>query len=145
MTRFTLLPRLLVLIGVYQNAAALVEPRQTSMLKQRDSPQSTEPPQQTDVPQQTETAGLMPQATDASQQLNLPTQQIDSMPQPDMMQLVPVPLDMVEPGHTDEPQLRTWEMFFWGPDREFATTSNNPRRRNSVNKFQLPTLWSISQ
>lgn len=145
MTRFTLLPRLLVLIGVYQNAAALVEPRQTSMLKQRDSPQSTEPPQQTDVPQQTETAGLMPQATDASQQLNLPTQQIDSMPQPDMMQLVPVPLDMVEPGHTDEPQLRTWEMFFWGPDREFATTSDNPRRRNSVNKFQLPTLWSISQ
>lgn len=145
MTRFTLLPRLLVLIGVYQNAAALVEPRQTSMLKQRDSPQSTEPLQQTDVPQQTETAGLMPQATDASQQLNLPTQQIDSMPQPDMMQLVPVPLDMVEPGHTDEPQLRTWEMFFWGPDREFATTSDNPRRRNSVNKFQLPTLWSISQ
>lgn len=145
MTRFTLLPWLLVLIGVYQNAAALVEPRQTSMLKQRDSPQSTEPPQQTDVPQQTETAGLMPQATDASQQLNLPTQQIDSMPQPDMMQLVPVPLDMVEPGHTDEPQLRTWEMFFWGPDREFATTSDNPRRRNSVNKFQLPTLWSISQ
>ena len=145
MTRFTLLPRLLVLIGVYQNAAALVEPRQTSMLKQRDSPQSTEPPQQTDVPQQTETAGLMPQATDASQQLNLPTQQIDSMPQPDMMQLVPVPLDMVEPGHTDEPQLRTWEMFFWGPDREFATTSDNPRRRDSVNKFQLPTLWSISQ
>lgn len=145
MTRFTLLPRLLVLISVYQNAAALVEPRQTSMLKQRDSPQSTEPLQQTDVPQQTETAGLMPQATDASQQLNLPTQQIDSMPQPDMMQLVPVPLDMVEPGHTDEPQLRTWEMFFWGPDREFATTSDNPRRRNSVNKFQLPTLWSISQ
>lgn len=145
MTRFTLLPWLLVLIGVYQNAAALVEPRQTSMLKQRDSPQSTEPLQQTDVPQQTETAGLMPQATDASQQLNLPTQQIDSMPQPDMMQLVPVPLDMVEPGHTDEPQLRTWEMFFWGPDREFATTSDNPRRRNSVNKFQLPTLWSISQ
>lgn len=145
MTRFTLLPRLLVLIGVYQNAAALVEPRQTSMLKQRDSPQSTEPLQQTDVPQQTETAGLMPQATDASQQLNLPTQQIDSMPQPDMMQLVPVPLDMVEPGHTDEPQLRTWEMFFWGPDREFATTSDNPRRQNSVNKSQLPTLWSISQ
>ena len=145
MTRFTLLPRLLVLISVYQNAAALVEPRQTSMLKQRDSPQSTEPLQQTDVPQQTETAGLMPQATDASQQLNLPTQQIDSMPQPDMMQLVPVPLDMVEPGHTDEPQLRTWEMFFWGPDREFATTPDNPRRQNSVNKSQLPTLWSISQ
>jgi len=145
MTRLTLLPWLLVLIGVYQDAAALVEPRQTYMLKQRDSPQSTEPPQQTDVPQQTETAGLMPQATDASQQLNLPTQQIDSMPQPDMMQLVPVPLDMVEPGHTDEPQLRTWEMFFWGPDREFATTSDNPRRQNSVNRFQLPTLWSISQ
>jgi hypothetical protein len=40
--------------------------------------------------------------------------------QTDMMGLVPVALDMVSPGHTDEPQLRTWESFFWGPDREIA-------------------------
>ncbi|KAJ8116690.1 hypothetical protein OPT61_g1940 [Boeremia exigua] len=35
--------------------------------------------------------------------------------QTDMMQLVPVAMDMVSTGHTNEPQLRTWESFFWGP------------------------------
>lgn len=132
MTRLTLLSWLLVLISMCHGAASHVEKRQASnMPQQTDSPQPTDSVQQTDLSQQTDlagqtdTAGLAPQPTDMSQQLNIPQQQVDSMPQPDMMQLVPVPLDMAEPGHTNEPQLRTWEMFFWGPDREISPSLGN--------------------
>ena len=37
-----------------------------------------------------------------------------------MMDLVPVAMDKVLSAHTDEPQLRTWESYFWGPSCEFA-------------------------
>lgn len=99
-------------------AAAYVEKRQT------DASQQASVSQQTGVPQQTDQMGL-PQQTNMPQQVDIP-QQTDMNAQADMMELVPVALDMVSPGHTNEPQLRTWEMFFWGPDREFAPLEGTP-------------------